>query len=198
MERLATILGGLESIEYAMVFGSARDGVVRAGSDLDAAVSLADADAKSIDRLLQIVSRVDEAFNLTCDLTVLNAAGPVFRHEALRGRVLFVRPAREDDFSTFYARTCAEYEDLMAWRLSPAETAAQNLQRLQEIGVLRDAGRYAEMVRFRNFIVHGYEQIEPQIVYSLAKGKLNHFRDLVDEIRKACAGETPEERAADK
>ncbi len=86
---------------------------------------------------------------------------------------------------------------LAARRLSPAETAAQNLRRLQEIGVLKDAARYTEMVRFRNFIVHRYEQIEPQIVYSLAKGKLNHFRDFVDEIRKACAGETPEERSAD-
>ena len=86
---------------------------------------------------------------------------------------------------------------LAARRLSPAETAAQNLRRLQEIGVLKDAARYAEMVRFRNFIVHRYEQIEPRIVYSLAKGKLNHFRDFIDEIRKACAGETPEKRSAD-
>ena len=85
---------------------------------------------------------------------------------------------------------------LAARRLSPTETAAQNLRRLQEIGVLKDAARYAEMVRFRNFIVHRYEQIEPQIVYSLAKGKLNHFRDFIDEIRKACAGETPEEKSA--
>ena len=46
-------------------------------------------------------------------------------------------------------------------------------------------------------VAHRYEQIEPQIVYSLAKGKLNHFRDFVDEVRKACAGETPEERSAD-
>jgi uncharacterized protein YutE (UPF0331/DUF86 family) len=34
-----------------------------------------------------------------------------------------------------------------------------------------------------------YEQIEPQIVYGLAKGKLGCFRDFVDEIRRACAGE---------
>lgn len=76
-------------------------------------------------------------------------------------------------------------------RLSPADTAAQNLHRLQEIGVLKDAGRYAELVRFRNFIVHRYEQIEPQIVYRLAKSKIACFRDFVDEIRRACAGETP-------
>ncbi len=77
---------------------------------------------------------------------------------------------------------------LAARRLPPADTAAQNFKRLQEIGVLKDAARYAEMVRFRNFIVHRYEQIEPQIVYSLAKNKLDCFRDFVDEIRRACAG----------
>jgi uncharacterized protein YutE (UPF0331/DUF86 family) len=76
---------------------------------------------------------------------------------------------------------------LAAKRLAPADTAAQNLMKLQEIGVLKDAGRYAEMVRFRNFIVHRYEQIEPDIVFSLARHRLDRFRDFIDEIRKACA-----------
>jgi uncharacterized protein YutE (UPF0331/DUF86 family) len=79
---------------------------------------------------------------------------------------------------------------LAAQHLVPEDTAAQSLRRLQEIGILKDANRYAEMVRFRNFIVHRYEQIDPQIVYSLAKGKLSCFRDFVDEVRRACAGET--------
>jgi len=85
---------------------------------------------------------------------------------------------------------------LAARRLSPADTAGQNLRRLQEIGILKDADRYAEMVRFRNFIVHRYEQIEPQIVYRLATTKLSHFRDFIDEIRKAGAGQTPEQEGA--
>ncbi len=114
LQCLATILGNIESIEYAMVFGSARDGIVHAGSDLDVAVSLTDPGAENIDLLLQIVGRVEDAFNVTCDLTVLNTAGPVLRHEALKGCILFVRPDREDDFVEFYVRTCAEYEDLMA------------------------------------------------------------------------------------
>jgi predicted nucleotidyltransferase len=116
LERLATILGGIEAIEYALVFGSAREGVVHAGSDLDIAVSLAGAEAESIDRLLEIVSRIEDALGVTCDLTVLNTAPTVLRHEALKGRVLFIRPGCEDDFSEFYVRTCAEYEDLMVWR----------------------------------------------------------------------------------
>jgi predicted nucleotidyltransferase len=114
LQHLAMILSDMESIQFAMVFGSARDGVVRAGSDLDVAVSLADPDTENIDLLLQIVGRVEDAFGVTCDLTVLNTAGPVLRHEALKGRILFVRPDREEEFVEFYVRTCAEYEDLMA------------------------------------------------------------------------------------
>jgi len=116
LERLATILGGIESVEYAMIFGSARDGIVHAGSDLDVAVSLTHTDVQDIDRLLEIVGGVEDAFGVTCDLTVLETAGPVLRHEALKGRVLFIRSGRENDFAEFYVRTCAEYEDLMAWR----------------------------------------------------------------------------------
>ncbi|MDI9434275.1 MAG: nucleotidyltransferase domain-containing protein [Planctomycetota bacterium] len=116
LPRLAAILSGIPFIDYAMVFGSARDGVAQAGCDLDVAVSLADADTKDIARLVEIVSRVEETFDVPCDLTVLNTAGPVLRHEALRGRVLFVRPGRQEDFADFFTRTCAEYEDLMAFR----------------------------------------------------------------------------------
>jgi predicted nucleotidyltransferase len=116
LQGLTSILAGIESVEFAMVFGSARDGMVHAGSDLDVAVWLAEAQAHSIDRVLEIAGRVEDASSVPCDLTVLNAAGPVLRHEALKGRILFVRTGREYEFSEFYVRTCAEYEDLMAWR----------------------------------------------------------------------------------
>ncbi len=116
LQHLATVLNKVESIKYAIVFGSARDGIVRTGSDLDVAVSLAHADVQNTDLLLEIVSKIEDAFGVTCDLTVLETAGPVLRHEALKGHVLFIRPGREEDFSEFYVRTCAEYEDLMAWR----------------------------------------------------------------------------------
>jgi predicted nucleotidyltransferase len=104
-------------VEYAMVFGSARDGIAPAGSDLDVAVWLAPAEAVTIDRLVEIVGKIEEVFAVPCDLTVLNTAGTVLRHEALKGRVLFVRPDCENDFSEFYVRTCAEYEDLLVWRV---------------------------------------------------------------------------------
>jgi uncharacterized protein YutE (UPF0331/DUF86 family) len=79
---------------------------------------------------------------------------------------------------------------LAAKCLPPADIAAQNFKRLQDLGVLKDANRYAEMVRFRNFIVHRYEQIDPEIIYGLAKNKLGRFREFADEIRRACANDT--------
>jgi len=116
LQQLSAVLAGIEYVEYAIVFGTAQDGIIHADSDLDVAMWLVPADTQTIDRLLEIVSKIEETFAVTCDLTVLNTAGPVLRHEALKGRVLFVRPDCEDDFSEFYVRTCAEYEDLMAWR----------------------------------------------------------------------------------
>ena len=78
---------------------------------------------------------------------------------------------------------------LAARHLPSADTAAQDLKRLQEIGILKDAGQYAEMVRFRNVIVHRYEQIEPQIVYGLAKVKLGRFCDFVAETPDQTGGD---------
>ena len=116
LQQLAGVLAGIECVEHAIVFGSAQDGIIHAGSDLDVAVWLVAAGTQTLDSLLEIVSRIEETFAVTCDVTVLNTAGPVLRHEALKGRVLFVRPGSEEDFSKFYVGTCAEYEDLMAWR----------------------------------------------------------------------------------
>ena len=79
---------------------------------------------------------------------------------------------------------------LAAQHLAPADTAAQNFQRLQEVGILKEADRYTEIVRFRNSVAYRYEQIEPEIIYNLAKNKLDRFREFIDEIRTACAGGT--------
>jgi len=116
LSRLTAVLEDFGQIEYAFVFGSARDGVIGADSDLDLAVWLAQGETVTIEHMAEIVGRIEDAFAVTCDLTVLNAAGPVLAHEALKGRVLFIRPGCREDFSEFYVRTCAEFEDLMAWR----------------------------------------------------------------------------------
>lgn len=42
--------------------------------------------------------------------------------------------------------------------------------------------RYVDIVRFRNLIVHQYEEIDPAILFDLAKNRLGDFRRFRDEI----------------
>jgi len=41
-----------------------------------------------------------------------------------------------------------------------------------------------EMVRFRNFIVHRYENIDLKIIYDIVNKMLPLFHQFVDKIRK--------------
>lgn len=68
-------------------------------------------------------------------------------------------------------------------KLTPANTSVENIQKLEKLGVIQSANDYADMIRFRNFIVHRYEKVEVEIVYSIIKNKLNLFEKFVKEIR---------------
>lgn len=68
-------------------------------------------------------------------------------------------------------------------KLTPANTSVENIQKLEALGVIRSANNYADMIRFRNFIVHRYEKVDTEIVYSIIKSKLNLFDKFVEEIR---------------
>ena len=76
---------------------------------------------------------------------------------------------------------------LASQRIPPADSAAENMRQLETLKILNESEKYIEMVRFRNFIVHRYEQIDPEVNFSIVKGKLKSFRDFIDEVRKACA-----------
>lgn len=67
----------------------------------------------------------------------------------------------------------------------PAATAAEAIEKLVALHVLQSAQPYVEMVRFRNLIVHQYEEIDPEIVFTLAKTTLDNFRQFRDEIDAA-------------
>mgnify|MGYP002632854804 CR=1 FL=1 len=69
-------------------------------------------------------------------------------------------------------------------QLRPLPSAAENMQKLQELGLLTKRQEYEEMVKFRNFIVHRYERIDLEIIYNILKNKLFLFREFVEEIRK--------------
>ena len=66
----------------------------------------------------------------------------------------------------------------------PVASAAQALEKLVDLTVIKSAQPYTEMIRFRNLIVHQYEEINPDIVYNIAKNNLDTFRQFRDEIDK--------------
>ncbi len=93
----------------AFLLGSARDGTVEPGSDIDIAVKLQGrATLELYDRLLEAVASV--APGPHCDVGVLGAE-PVYRFEALKGRLLFARD--EESYREFFSLTCRQYEAQM-------------------------------------------------------------------------------------
>jgi uncharacterized protein YutE (UPF0331/DUF86 family) len=70
-------------------------------------------------------------------------------------------------------------------QIEPANTSADNMKKLEQIGIIKSYDDYANMVRFRNFIVHRYEKIDIEIVYSILKNNLHLFNQYVNEIRSS-------------
>jgi uncharacterized protein YutE (UPF0331/DUF86 family) len=68
----------------------------------------------------------------------------------------------------------------------PCETAASAFDRLQEIGIIRDASRYVPIVRVRNFLVHQYDRVDPSIVYGIATDGLADVEAFVVEVKHYC------------
>ncbi len=100
---------------FAYVFGSARDGLIRPGGDVDVAVWIRDEQTKL--SLIPVLSELVESWSggAPCDLVFLNSAGDQLSFEALQGTVLFIREEAKELHATFYSRTCREYEDRLAW-----------------------------------------------------------------------------------
>ncbi|MEA3240057.1 MAG: DUF86 domain-containing protein [Pseudomonadota bacterium] len=67
----------------------------------------------------------------------------------------------------------------------PVATAAEAMQLLERLGVLESQNPYVDMVRFRNLILHQYEEIDPGLLYNLATERLDDFRKFRDEIDRA-------------
>ncbi len=69
--------------------------------------------------------------------------------------------------------------------IPPQNSASENILLLQKMNIIRPLPEYIEMVRFRNFIVHRYEKIEAEIVFSIIRNKLYLFESFVNEIRSS-------------
>ena len=64
----------------------------------------------------------------------------------------------------------------------PVATAAEAVDRLVDLKVLSSSQPYVDMVRFRNLIVHQYEEVDPEIIFNIATKKLENFRHFRNEI----------------
>ena len=98
-------------VDFALLLGSAQNGVIPPGGDVDLAVFAKAGEAVDWDRLAKLMLLVEDSCGAPCDLGILNTAGAVYRFEAIRGRRLFVRPESVEKYAEFYTRTCCEHED---------------------------------------------------------------------------------------
>jgi len=64
----------------------------------------------------------------------------------------------------------------------PVSGAVEGVKRLVDLGVIADDTPYVDIVRFRNLIVHEYEKIDPEILYTLVTTRLGDFRKFRDEL----------------
>jgi uncharacterized protein YutE (UPF0331/DUF86 family) len=71
--------------------------------------------------------------------------------------------------------------------VGPAASAAEAIERLVQLGILKSAEPYVRMVRFRNLLVHQYEEINPALLFDLARNRLDDFRRFRAEVDRAAA-----------
>lgn len=66
--------------------------------------------------------------------------------------------------------------------LAPAATGADAVQKCVRLGALPSADPFRQMVQFRNFIVHRYEQVDSEILAGMLNKHLQDFRLFRDEV----------------
>ncbi len=68
----------------------------------------------------------------------------------------------------------------------PVATSAEAIERLVELKVLKSKEPYVNMVRFRNLIVHQYEEIDPAILFDLITKRMDDFSKFIREVDLSC------------
>lgn len=110
-EQLASVMEEqLPEVDFCFLMGSSISGTVNAYSDLDLAFYLHEKPSyKFYGKAMDVVRGVVP--DVRCDIGILNPAEPVYRFEALKGKLLFAHD--EERCITFFSRTCREYESQM-------------------------------------------------------------------------------------
>jgi len=65
----------------------------------------------------------------------------------------------------------------------PKNSSIENFQELEKLNVIQSYDKYADMVRFRNFVVHRYENIDTEVLFSIITEHLGDFSSFIKEIR---------------
>lgn len=65
---------------------------------------------------------------------------------------------------------------------SPATSGADAIERCIQMGALTPDENYTRMVRLRNFLVHRYEHIDPDILANMVNRHLSDFEKFRNEI----------------
>ena len=107
------IKGNFPEIPFAHIFGSSADGVVKAGSDIDIAIWYNGTDPFLKVKVLEAIEPLVK--NIPVDIVNICNADPLLAHEALAGKVLFVREEQKSHYASFYSKIAAEYEDKIYW-----------------------------------------------------------------------------------
>lgn len=75
----------------------------------------------------------------------------------------------------------------------PVASGSECVDKMVSLGLLPAQDPFKSMIRFRNFVVHQYEQINPEILFDLARNKSNDFRQFISAIDKLSNdGPTPQ------
>ena len=111
VDRLASALAAAcPDVRLALLLGSARNGVIKPGADVD--VALYAPGSAPLPVLQQAMATIAEQTGAEPDVGWLGPSEPVYRFEALNGRLLFCRDWEE--YAAFFSCTCREYESQIA------------------------------------------------------------------------------------
>ncbi|MEI8138474.1 MAG: hypothetical protein WCI03_01250 [bacterium] len=97
-------------VDFALLMGSSRDGRIPPGGDLDLALSLQKRLTFELhERVAKVVGRFAPGVDI--DVGHFDKTEPVYRFEALKGRLLFARD--QERYLSSFSFACREYESQM-------------------------------------------------------------------------------------
>ena len=65
---------------------------------------------------------------------------------------------------------------------TPATTGREAIRRSIQLGAISDLDAYEKMVQFRNFVVHRYESVDPEILADMVNRRLVDFQQFREEV----------------